>query len=110
MKPLSFCVEVKNYKIVLDLKPSHGRFSEIIITKKSNLIEKKINFDFENVALSFYKDRVYANLEAHGCEIEFYLYENKNEVYIEFFEKTHFYEDFYNGFKFFEKFKLDTSN
>lgn len=67
MKPLSFCVEVKYYKIVLDLKPSHGRFLEIIITKKSNLIEKKINFDFENVALSFYKDRVYANLEAHGC-------------------------------------------
>lgn len=110
MKPLSFCVEVKNYKIVLDLKSSHGRFPEIIITKNSNLIEKKINFDFKNVALSFYKDRVYAILEAHGCEIEFYLYENKNEVYIGFFEKTYFREDFYNGFEFFEKFKLDIFN
>jgi hypothetical protein len=61
------------------------------------------------VALSFYKDYVYAILEAHGCEIEFYLYENKNEVYIKFFEKTYFREDFYNGFKFFEKIKLDIS-
>jgi hypothetical protein len=55
------------------------------------------------VALSFYKDYVYAILEAHGCEIEFYLYENKNEVYIKFFEKLIFVKIFIMVLSFLKK-------
>lgn len=107
MQPLTFSSEFDDFKIILDFNLSKNRFPEINIVKKISSLKEVFKFDFRDIVLSFYEKKIFSILETTEFKIEFNLYENKYEIYVEFFDKRYLDSEFYSNFKFYEKIKLE---